>query len=77
MFDAIREILHCKSLIRLDNVRGAEGTVRSLGAPRGKWFSIKLYLKTSLVLNYLAAGSLTLNHSGDDGLVLNHFCLGR
>ena len=43
MFDAIREIVYCKSLLLLDNVRGAEGTVQTVEAPRDD----------GLVLNYL------------------------
>ena len=43
MFDAIREIVHCKSLLLLDNVRGAEETVQTVEAPRDD----------GLMLNYI------------------------
>ena len=43
MFDAIREIVYCKLLISLTNVRGAEGTLQTVEAPRDD----------GLILNYI------------------------
>lgn len=62
MFDTIREIVYCKSLLLLDNVRGAEAAVYTVRGPARRWFNIKLYFLTSLTLNYLGAEGLTLNH---------------